>query len=209
MTITTQFLLGGLLALGLIVTGCGTGTGGTGGAGGSAGTGGSGVPTGAQLIYEDDPLALDTVNACSTATDGIDSVVSSGIQTELGATEEATLFFLGGDDAAYSGTDVFDELTAGVNVSDAPLTMTGQFQLTGFDPDVLQLLTESACAADFTFLERVQLIPGTEANKYQVDFACPSVPYVWQNLDTGMTEGGGTLTDLSGQYDCIMISVTE
>ena len=188
-----------LLTLALMAAGCG---------GTSAGAGGaSGVPTGAQLTYEEAPLLLDTLNVCNLFTDGSDSGVSAGIQTELGSDNEAMLQLLMDSANGFPGTMVFDEVSAGGNLTDVPMVLLGNFKLVDFPMGMSQLISEDAiCLVDFSFVETVELFPGTDGNKYSVSFDCATVPYQWINLMTSVVGSAGTLTDLSGEFECILVS---
>lgn len=188
-----------LSILALMAAGCGGSTAGAGG--------GPGVPTGAQLTYEDEPLILDTLNVCNLFTDGSESGVSAGIQTERGSDNEALLQLIMDEADVFPGTMVFDEVSAGGNLTDVPMFLLGNFDLVDFPMDMSQLILEEAtCSVDFSFVETVELFPGTDGNKYLVSFDCATVPYQWINLMTSVVGSAGTLTDLSGEFECILVS---
>ena len=191
-------LLVGTLALGLLPVGCGD-------SGGGGGTGGGGVvPTGATIVYEGDAVTLATVNVCNAVTDGTETMVAAGTSSELGAANQVMLTFLQDEDFTLAAS-VFAELEAGATLEDVPSFVGGLIQLADFPADMRQLIMEGgACALTYSFVRTVELFPGTDGQEYRVTFECPSVPYVWIDIDTSATGDTGTLTDLSGEFECIM-----
>ncbi len=207
MTIQTR-ALNAFFACALISTGCG---GGTAGAVGSGGTGGSVIPEGAQLNYEGGPLVLvDTANVCNVVTDGSQTTLSAGVQTREGEANQAALFFLVDEDDVYPGRTVFDSLaTGGGSLSDVPMFLNGQFDLLDFDDDIVQQLQLGTCSVDVSFIDTIELFPGTNGNQYAIAFDCATVPYTLLNIVSSTVTEMGALTDLSGQFECILTAAEE